>query len=113
MGIYVGLNGHLTPGGGFPAGAIMATGFALLLMCFPDYLIKQKLLKHKIVGIGIISIAMLMILMFNLIPVFRQNILYTQTSFEFWSGGFTLFFNILGGFTIFLAISFIVYLFVR
>ncbi|MBW2967608.1 sodium:proton antiporter [Candidatus Woesearchaeota archaeon] len=32
FGVYVILNGHLTPGGGFQGGAIIATGFALLIV---------------------------------------------------------------------------------
>lgn len=46
LGIYVFINGHLTPGGGFQGGAIIATAFILLLMTYPDYEI-----NHKIVAI--------------------------------------------------------------
>ncbi len=35
FGVYVFANGHLTPGGGFQGGAIIATGFLLLLMANP------------------------------------------------------------------------------
>ncbi|MFH1063742.1 MAG: MnhB domain-containing protein [Candidatus Woesearchaeota archaeon] len=34
FGIYVIVNGHLTPGGGFQGGAILATAFALLMIPF-------------------------------------------------------------------------------
>lgn len=36
FGVYVFVNGHLTPGGGFQGGAIIATGFLLLLMANPQ-----------------------------------------------------------------------------
>ena len=35
LGIYVFVNGHLTPGGGFQGGAIMASGLVLLLLSDP------------------------------------------------------------------------------
>lgn len=45
LGIYVFINGHLTPGGGFQGGAIIATAFVLLLMANP-----RAHLNHKIVA---------------------------------------------------------------
>ncbi len=36
FGIYVFMNGHLTPGGGFQGGAIIATGVALMIMANPN-----------------------------------------------------------------------------
>lgn len=35
LGVYVFINGHLTPGGGFQGGAILASGFVLLLLANP------------------------------------------------------------------------------
>ena len=46
LGVYVFVNGHLTPGGGFQGGAIMASGVLLLLLADP--------LKH--IGHGVIAI---------------------------------------------------------
>lgn len=43
FGIYVIINGHLTPGGGFQGGAIIASGFVLLLVAH-NY---DALRKHK------------------------------------------------------------------
>lgn len=34
FGIYIILYGHITPGGGFPGGVIVATGFILLMLSF-------------------------------------------------------------------------------
>ncbi|MDO5844984.1 MAG: MnhB domain-containing protein [Methanocorpusculum sp.] len=34
FGFYVVVHGHLTPGGGFQGGAVIATGIALILVCF-------------------------------------------------------------------------------
>ncbi|MCB2220663.1 MAG: Na(+)/H(+) antiporter subunit B [Bacteroidetes bacterium] len=45
FGVYVFTNGHLTPGGGFQGGAVIATGFLLLLMANPQAEFKHGLLN--------------------------------------------------------------------
>ena len=42
FGAYIFIHGHLTPGGGFPGGATIATGFLLLYMAFIVYEIPHK-----------------------------------------------------------------------
>jgi multicomponent Na+:H+ antiporter subunit B len=37
FGIYIFIHGHLTPGGGFPGGVVMASAFLLLLMAYEDF----------------------------------------------------------------------------
>lgn len=46
FGLYVVLHGHLTPGGGFQGGAVMATGAALLLVSRGYTDIIQRLRKN-------------------------------------------------------------------
>jgi multicomponent Na+:H+ antiporter subunit B len=46
FGIYVFLNGHLTPGGGFQGGAIIASGLVLILLANPI-----KKVNHSIISI--------------------------------------------------------------
>jgi len=46
FGIYVFLNGHLTPGGGFQGGAIIASGLVLMLLANPI-----KKVNHSIISI--------------------------------------------------------------
>lgn len=43
LGIYVFVNGHLTPGGGFQGGAILASGLVLLLLSDPLRQVNSKL----------------------------------------------------------------------
>lgn len=45
LGIYVFLNGHLSPGGGFPGGAIMASGTVLLLLALPETSLSRRLIS--------------------------------------------------------------------
>jgi len=40
FGVYIFLNGHLTPGGGFQGGAVIASGILLLFLSYPDYRLK-------------------------------------------------------------------------
>ncbi len=37
FGAYIFLNGHLSPGGGFQGGAVIASGVLFLLLVFPDF----------------------------------------------------------------------------
>ncbi len=46
FGFYVIMHGHLTPGGGFQGGAVVASAFALLLVAFGAAGIKGRLNAH-------------------------------------------------------------------
>ena len=43
FGLYIIMHGHLTPGGGFQGGAVIASGFALLAIAYGAVKIKDKL----------------------------------------------------------------------
>lgn len=43
FGIYMVLHGHITPGGGFPGGVIIASAFVLLVLAFGKEIASQKL----------------------------------------------------------------------
>ncbi len=51
FGVYVFMNGHLTPGGGFQGGAIIASGIALSIMANPN----REINHHAILWIESIS----------------------------------------------------------
>jgi multisubunit Na+/H+ antiporter MnhB subunit len=48
FGLYVIMHGHLTPGGGFPGGAVMATAVALLLVAYGSDGTKKLLGKDSL-----------------------------------------------------------------
>jgi len=48
FGFYVIMHGHLTPGGGFQGGAVVASGFALLLVAFGAGGLKGVLNRHAL-----------------------------------------------------------------
>ncbi len=61
FGVYVFANGHLTPGGGFQGGTIIATGFLLLLMANPQADIRYGLFNYieSISGVSYVIIGIL------------------------------------------------------
>jgi len=65
FGIYMVLHGHLTPGGGFPGGVIIASSFILLTLAFGREVAFQKLkrstasLLESIGGLIFLSLALL------------------------------------------------------
>jgi len=48
FGLYVIMHGHLTPGGGFPGGAVMATAVAMLLVAYGREGTKKMLSKDSL-----------------------------------------------------------------
>lgn len=46
FGFYIILHGHLTPGGGFQGGAVVASAFALLLVAFGSAGLKGRVSRH-------------------------------------------------------------------
>ena len=47
FGAYIFVHGHLTPGGGFPGGAVIASGVLLLTLAYKDYLPSSKLITFS------------------------------------------------------------------
>ena len=45
-GIYIFMNGHLTPGGGFQGGAVMASAIILTMLAFPNKPINRNVLGY-------------------------------------------------------------------
>ena len=65
MGVYVFVNGHLTPGGGFQGGAIIASGVMLLALAKPHRHISHSLLAfiESISGVTYVSVGVLGIIL--------------------------------------------------
>ncbi len=60
LGAYVFIHGHLTPGGGFQGGVIIATGFLLMLMAYADYSVSHIALSvvESLAGITFATIGL-------------------------------------------------------
>ncbi len=113
IGIYVALYGHISPGGGFSAGAIIATGFALLVIAYTGGDVEHRFTKEELVDIKAVSGLILVILIISMGFAWRMELLKTQVPLQIWSGGFTPLLNITGALMVITAIVTIVYALVK
>lgn len=100
-GIYIILHGHLTPGGGFAGGAIIAGSFILLILAFGS---NSLYLKKEVTGTSNIeSLAILLVVILALMAllfgakVFLFNFLPKGTPGELLSAGVIPLYNIFIG----------------
>jgi len=61
LGTYVFINGHLTPGGGFQGGAVLASGIMLLLLADPDTRLNHGIVRllESFSGFGYVVVGVL------------------------------------------------------
>jgi len=61
LGVYIFMNGHLTPGGGFQGGAVIATGVVMIIMTKPDMKFNHRLLSlvEAVSGVGYVILGIL------------------------------------------------------
>lgn len=61
VGAYIFIHGHLSPGGGFPGGAVIASGFLLMLLAYPNYVMKKGpvTVTESLAGLTFVTIALL------------------------------------------------------
>lgn len=113
FGVYIAVHGHLGPGGAFPAGAVIATGFALLVIAYTEADVEHRLTKHELIDIKSVAGIILVILILNIGYKSRFDIINTQSFFNLWSGGFTPFLNFAGMFMVITALVMIIYTMMR
>ena len=65
FGVYIFMNGHLTPGGGFQGGAVIATGFVLMLIASPVKKVNHSVIEftESVSGISFVLIGVLGVLL--------------------------------------------------
>ncbi len=81
FGIYIIIFGHLTPGGGFAGGVILASSYVLLLLAFGREFVEKDLplaLDSKLDCLGAFAFAMIAILGFVFGGTFFLNFLYQK-----------------------------------
>jgi multisubunit Na+/H+ antiporter MnhB subunit len=81
FGIYIILFGHLTPGGGFAGGVILASSYVLLMLAFGREFAEKNLpikLTSKLDCLGAFSFAVIAILGFVFGGVFFVNFLFQK-----------------------------------
>lgn len=80
FGFYVIMHGHLTPGGGFQGGAVVASGFALIAIAYGKFMVPRFFSKEKmsaiescglIMFIGVAFLGLATTFFFNFLAVGR------------------------------------------
>lgn len=61
LGVYIFINGHLTPGGGFQGGAVIASAVILRLLAFPNELFGKNIFNYieSTSGVAFVGLALL------------------------------------------------------
>ncbi len=84
FGVYIFIHGHLTPGGGFPGGAVIASGFLLLLLGLENFKFNttvskviESLAGVTFVGIGLVGLFIKNSFLANFIPTGTIGFLYS------------------------------------
>jgi len=99
LGVYVFVHGHLTPGGGFQGGTIIATGFLLMLIAYRNFSISHNILSviESLAGILFVVIGLLGFINGG---TFLQNFMPPGTLNDLFSGGIIPIIYILVGFKV-------------
>ena len=113
LGAYIAINGHLSPGGGFPAGAIIGTAIAMMVLVYSEGDVEHRLTQEELVDIKSVSGLILVIMIMSMGMKFRFELLSIQTYLNLWSGGFTMLLNITGMFMVITAIVTLIYAIVK
>ena len=94
VGIYVVFHGHLTPGGGFAGGAVIATGFLLLILANYSYSESILAVLEEIAGLTFLTFGLLGLILKG---SFLQNFLPTGKLGMLISSGIILYINLVIG----------------
>jgi multicomponent Na+:H+ antiporter subunit B len=108
FGIYIALYGHLGPGGGFPAGVVLATAFILLVIAYKERKIEHAFREIKLLDLKAIAGFALVILILLGVTL-RLELISAEMAFDPWGGGVTLYSNILGSVIVATAFVVIIY----
>jgi multicomponent Na+:H+ antiporter subunit B len=115
FGIYIILFGHLTPGGGFAGGVILASSYLLIMLAFGREFVQKDLplaIDSKLDCIGALLFAMIAVLGMVLCDkIFFDNFLYIPgKEFELISAGTIPFSNIAIGLKVGASLFLVIYL---
>ena len=99
LGVYVFIHGHLSPGGGFQGGTIVATGFLLMLLAYDNFSVNHNVLSF------IESFAGIFFILFGFAGMwmggtFLENFLPVGNMNDLFSGGIIPIVYILVGFKV-------------
>ena len=111
LGLYIIIHGHLSPGGGFQGGVLVAGAFAIL---YVSYGIKNLSKKIKVnvlkIGEDIGALGFIILAFLGLVfgGTFFKNIFYLGKPGELFSSGSIFLMNFAVGFKVFAGVSFLI-----
>ncbi len=112
IGLFIIFHGHLTPGGSFPGGTIVASGFALVAVVFG---IKraERLVSEETAHImeGIVAMILVVLLLYE--SFIREYVVPSEEMFGFFSAPEILSLNVAGGLMVMCALILIVFLMIK
>ena len=120
FGLYIIMHGHVTPGGGFQGGAIVASGAALIIVAFGSYEIQKRLKERHLsilesggalIFIGLAFAGMATVFFYNFLvgsPVFGHIPPFGPNPGDIWTGGVVPLMNIAVGLKVLAGLSAIV-----
>lgn len=110
--VYIITHGHLTPGGGFQGGVLLASTIVLVCVVYglgkAEHIIKERT-SHRIEVIAGVLLAFLVV--FELF--IRNALTATESLFTLWSGGEILILNVVCGLMVMTAFLLIFYSMVK
>jgi len=81
---YIFIHGHLTPGGGFPGGSVIASGFLLMMVAYPKYFLKEHRISitESIAGfvfiiMGLLGLVFASYFLQNFLPLGNVGMLFS------------------------------------
>ena len=116
-GLYIIMHGHLTPGGGFQGGAVVASGIALLIVAFGSQNIHKSLKEHHLstlessgalIFIGLAFGGIATVFFYNFLvgsPVFGHIPPSGPNAGDIWTGGMIPLMNLAVGLKVFAGLS--------
>lgn len=112
LGFNIALHGHLSPGGGFAGGAVIASSFALLFLTMNERLKREIFVEREFSFFE--TFGGIVLLSFVIVGfVIRQYFLKSQHLFGLWSGEYTPLLNFAGCLMVTSALTLILWRYVR
>ncbi|MCX6817891.1 MAG: hypothetical protein NTU57_03460 [Candidatus Aenigmarchaeota archaeon] len=111
LGVAIMFHGHLTPGGSFPGGAMVASGFALIAVAFSADEAEGKISEraiHILEGLAVLVVAYVIIF-----ETFVRSYSGLFGLFGLWSSVEIVTLNVAGGFMVMGALTLVVILLLR
>lgn len=112
LGIYIIVHGHLSPGGSFSGGVVVASAMVLIAVVFgikKAEMFIGEMTAHVVEAL--VALALCVMILFEFL--IRKLLLPVGITFQLWSAWEILILNILGGVMVGMALILIIYLMMR